>query len=102
MASKLYISEFTSQGIQMGHGVPCAMQPPVTTQTVDYSGGVASSASFNAQTSLVRIHTDSICSIAFGTAPTATTSSARLPADTTEYFYVTPGTSLKVSAISNT
>jgi hypothetical protein len=62
---------------------------------------VASSA-FNAATTYVRIHTDAICSISFGTAPTATTSTMRMVAGQTEYFAVPVGRSFKVAAITNT
>jgi len=50
----------------------------------------------------VRVHTDVICSIKFGTSPTATTSTARMVAGQTEYFAVPQGASYKVAAISNT
>ncbi|MCK1367628.1 hypothetical protein [Bradyrhizobium sp. 62] len=102
MASKLYITEYADMAQTVRGGAQIAQQPSIANQTVDYSGGVASSAAFNAATTYVRIHTDSICSIAFGTAPTATTNSKRMPADSTEYFGVPLNGSYKVSAIINT
>jgi hypothetical protein len=50
---------------------------------------------------MVRIHTDAICSISFGTAPTATATNRRLAANQTEYFGVPLGGSYKVAVISN-
>lgn len=102
MASKLYVTEYSDIGQTVRGAAQLAKEPVVAEQVVDYSGGVASSSAFNASTTYVRIHTDSICSISFGTAPTATTSMRRMPADSTEYFAVPPGLSYKVSAISNT
>jgi orotate phosphoribosyltransferase len=48
----------------------------------------------------VRVHTDAICSIAYGANPTATINSFRMNANTTEYFGVNPGD--KIAVISNT
>lgn len=73
---------------------------PVVEQTVAIGGASAQSAAFNAATTLVRIHADSVCSILFGLNPTATATSARLAAGQTEYFGVYPGT--KVAVITNT
>ncbi len=77
------------------------MEPPVATQTVSYTTH-AESSTFNAKTRLVRLHTDSICSFVFGTAPSATTSDSRMAAGQTEYHGVRLGQSLKVSAVANT
>lgn len=99
----LYITEYAGlmdAGAPGGHGqVPA--EPPLATQTVSYTTHAESSA-FNAKTRLVRLHTDSICSFVFGTAPSATTSDSRMAAGTTEYHGVPPGASYKVSAVSNT
>lgn len=78
------------------------MEPPLAEQVVDYSGGVAASSAVNAQTRIVRIHTDAICSVLFGTNPTATTAKGRMIAGQTEYRGVPVGASYKISAITNT
>lgn len=95
----LYITEFNNVG-QIG-GLPqvAAAQPPVAEQTVAIGGGSLQSAAFNAATNLVRIHTDSVCSIEFGSNPTATATKARMAANTTEYFTTQPGQ--KVAVITN-
>lgn len=101
--AKLFITEYSLAGFQKSQGITqIAHEPAVTTQTVAISGSAAASSAFNANTAFVRIHTDSICSIAFGTAPTATANSPRMAADSTEYFEVPQGQSFKVSVISNT
>ena len=102
----LYITEFQALGQS---GMPtwgttngptqAAQQPPIAEQTVAI-GASTQSAAFNAATVLVRLHTDAICSVLFGTNPTATTASARLAAGQTEYFGVAPG--MKVAVITNT
>lgn len=98
----IYISEFTS----IGGAVPsantqAAKQPCITDQApIVTSGSSQQSAAFNAQTSLVRIHTDGIMSFAFGQNPTASTSSARMTSNQTEYFSVVAGQ--KVAVITNT
>jgi hypothetical protein len=99
----LYITEFTSIAFPgpEPHGFqaplePGADQPPLTI------GVQVQSATFAATTRVVRVHCDSVCSIAFGTNPTATTSSRRLAANQTEYFGVSPNAGLKLSVVQNT
>lgn len=65
-------------------------------------GAEAKSALFNPQTRIVRLHTDAVCSILFGAAPTATTAKKRLAANATEYFGVPSSSGWKLSCISNT
>lgn len=106
MASKLYVSEYVDFPQQAGTAIGVAAEPSVD-QVVDYSGGVAASTAFAANTRFVRIHTDSICCIAFGTAPVATVNNKRMAAGATEYFAVPNGalnqvTPFKVSAIATT
>jgi hypothetical protein len=71
-------------------------QTPVT-----ISGVTTQSSTFAATTRLVRIHTDSICSISLGVNPTASVNTRRLAANQTEYFGVPVGGSYKVAVISN-
>jgi hypothetical protein len=97
----LYVTEFASVNTFAGKAAQVADQPPLAEQTVTYTTTVASSA-FHAGTEYVRIHTDAICSISFGTAPTATTAKMRMVAGQTEYFAVPKGASYKVAAVTNT
>lgn len=97
----LYVTEYAAPA-HIGGLFPVAKEPEITTQAVAYTGTAAASSAFASNTTLVRIHTDSICSILFGTAPTATTSKKRMVAGQTEYFAVPVGLSYKVSAIVNT
>ena len=99
--TKLYVTEYPASTIMAGMSGNIPIEPG-TDQVIDYSGGAAASNAFKNNTQLVRIHNDSICSVAFGTAPTATTSNRRMAANTTEYFTVPLGASYKVSAITNT
>jgi hypothetical protein len=101
-ASKMYISEYTNTGLAIGQLVQVAGEPAITDQTpVDYSGGVASSAAFNAATNIVRVLCTSTCSIKFGTDPTATASNKPLAAGNPEYFSVPVGQGFKISVITN-
>lgn len=97
--SRLFVEEYATSALSFRGGLPAAQQPPLATQVIDYTAGAVQSAAFNAKTTFVRIHCDASCSYSFGTNPTATTSTARLPTGGTEYFGVNPGD--KVSAISN-
>ena len=99
----LYITEFAQlapAGAPGGWGqVP--LQPALAEQKITYST-TTQSAAFNAKTRMVRIHTDSICSIEFGTNPTATTSTGRMAAGATEYHGVPVGQNYMVAVITNT
>ena len=69
-----------------------------TTQVKAYTGtaGVIDNA-VGSQTRVVRVVTTTAAHIAFGAAPTATTSDVYMPAGVAEYFAITPGE--KVSAV---
>lgn len=99
----LYVAEFGSIGGQSNFPVEAAQVPPIAEQTVSIGGGSTTCANpFNKNANFVRISVDAICSIAFGTAPTATTGNMRMNANSTEYFSVPAGANFKVAVISNT
>lgn len=98
----LYITEYAGlMPSPVGGQGQVPMEPPLAEQTL-VIGTVTPSAVFNAKTRLVRLHSDAICSVLFGTAPVALVTSQRMAASQTEYHGVTPGQSFKVSVISNT
>lgn len=94
--AKLFITEFASvyQGRMIIPQTPGYNQPPLAI------GTEVDSLAFKETTRVVRVHTDAICSIAFGSSPTASVDTMRLAANQTEYFAVNPGE--KLSVISNT
>lgn len=96
--SSLYVTEFNADPRMSLN----PREPEITTQVVTVSGTTAQSAAFNASTNLVRLHCDGICSVLFGTNPTATTAKRRLIAGQTDYVSVPAGQSFKVAAITNT
>jgi hypothetical protein len=99
----LYITEIQALGKDAKSNLAqIAQMPPVAEQTVAIGGASVKSNAFNKKTGLVRIHTDAVCSIAWGTDPTASAATARMAADQTEYFSVPPGQDFKIAVISNT
>ena len=88
--------------LYLSHNASTAAQspqyPPNAEQVLAISGSPTSSNPFQPQTTLIRVHTDAICSIEIGQSPTATTSTARMAANQTEYFGVYPGHSISVIA----
>lgn len=99
----LFVTEFARQSRDAaGFPMVVADEPAVANQTVAIGGGSVQSNAFNALTKFVRIHTDAACSIELGTNPTATTSTRRLAANSTEYFGIPKGAGFKVAVISNT
>lgn len=99
MAS-LYVTEYAEAGGVSGGVVPVAKVPENTVQKLTISGSSGASSAFGSNTYMIRVHTDAICSVAFGSAPTATSGSTRMVAGQTEYFFVKPGH--KIAVISNT
>lgn len=101
----LYVTEFAKQGRDLAGYLNqngCPEQPPTAEQTVAIGAGSVASNVFNVSTAIVRLHADAICSVAFGTAPTAAATNMRLAAGQTEYFTVVPGSAFKVAVITNT
>ncbi len=96
----LYVTEFRNFAGVETRFTNVAPMPPLVEQTVAIGGSSTQSSAFSASTNIVRLHTDSICSVEFGSNPTATVTTARLAANTTEYFAVLPGQ--KVAVITNT
>lgn len=94
----LYIWEF-SKLFQPEPSINMAKAPGVAQQKVSLSGSAAVSSQFNAQTTFIRVTTDTTCSIDIGPEAAATTSSPRMYANTVEYFEVNPGDVL--SAVAN-
>lgn len=95
----LYIAEFAGTYADHGRGGSAAFAPPVTEQTVAIGAGSVASAAFNTGTSLIRVHSDVICSIKIGAAPTASATTSRMAAGQTEYYAVRPGD--KIAVITN-
>jgi hypothetical protein len=99
MANRLFVAEFERPRNQW---VNIANAPPVAEQIVAIGGGsVTITNPFSSKTAVIRVHADSICSIAIGgSGVTAAATNMRMPADTTEYFSVQPNQYIAV--ISNT
>lgn len=98
----LYVTEYSSLAwvgrtptqLMQAPGSPAAAQ-----QTVAIGGSSAQSAEFGTTTTLIRVHTDAICSIAIGPNPTAAATAQRMAAGATEYFGVQTGD--KIAVITN-
>ena len=98
----VYITEYDNMPLDVNaRTVPIGLEPAVAYQTVAIGGASAQSSAFNSRTRFVRIATDAICSIKFGTNPTAVATETRLAANQTEFFGVFPGQSMKVAVITN-
>lgn len=98
----LYITEYAQPAVFSGNPAQIAMEPANADQTVAIAGSSAASSAFANTTNLVRLETDAICSVKFGTAPTATATTRRMQAGDIEYFGVPVGASYKVAVITNT
>ncbi len=100
--TKLYVSEYLGLATAaQSDSVDVVAAPSIADQVVDYTAGVATSAAFNALTSFIEVCADSACSIALGTAPTATTANFRIPANQLKRIRVPTGGAFKISAITN-
>lgn len=96
--AKLWITEFQKmENANDIGGVPQVAKLPGTTQVVTFTTTTQSTA-FAYNTRFVRVTADADCHIAYGSNPTATTSSLRMAAETVEYFGVNPGD--KIAAVT--
>ena len=95
----LYINEYNS--VLYDRAV-IPSEPAIATQTVAIGSSSAQSATFTQNTRFVLLSTDAICSVAFGSNPTATSSNIRLPADTLILMSVPQNQAYMVAVITNT
>ncbi len=100
--ARLYVTEYAIGSlIQVGGSLMQAPhEPPLAEQVLPISTTVQS-LPFNKQTTLVRLHCDAVCSVVFGTNPTATANSQRMAASQTEFKSIPKGQSYMVSVIAN-
>jgi len=99
----VYVAEFVSIAGTGNFAIAAAQVAPVNEQTIAIGGSSATIATaFNPKSRFIRVHTDAICSIAFGTAPVATITNMRMSANQTEYFGLPPTANFKMAVISNT
>lgn len=99
----LYVAEYVNVVVPGPHttDIQAPVEPSIDQAPVAIGGGSVQSALFGANTRVVRLHCDVICSVLFGTNPTVTTANKRLAANQTEYFGVPPGAGFRVAVISN-
>ncbi len=100
----LYVAEYATAGFaQIGGAVVQAPhETPLAEQVVNIGVSSAQSSAFNAATTVIRLHSDAICSVLFGANPTAAAANQRFAANQTEYKTVPRGQSYKVAVITNT
>ncbi len=95
----LYITEYATLAVISGTEVPVGQEPGIYQTPVAIGAGSLQSAAFNAETRFVRLHTDAICSVAFGANPTAVAQTQnRMVVGQTEFFGVNPSQKLAVIA----
>jgi hypothetical protein len=96
------VTEYQNLGMDAnGARVAVGMEPARAVQQIAESGtSTACATDFQDTTRFVRIHTTANIRIAFGKTPTAAATSQRMPANSTEFFGVTP--SLRVAVITTT
>jgi hypothetical protein len=95
----LYITEYERIPVGAGGSIAMGAEPAQAYQTVAIGAGTTQSAAFGPTTQYIRAHCDAVCSVAFGTNPTATAVLTRLAANQTEYFSVQPGHRVAVISI---
>ena len=99
--ARMFIVEYVRQGTDsQGNVVPCAEEPGVPADPVDFSGGLAHSEPFASTTRFVMITADAACHYRIGPAATseADTDDFRLVAGAILFFSVLPGQRLSVIA----
>jgi hypothetical protein len=93
----LYITEYNdAPATKNGVVIPSGSEPNVAEQAVPITGVSAVSAVFGPQTSFIMVNTDTTCSLAFGSSPTAVTTAHRMSANETRFYGVVSGQRLAV------
>lgn len=95
----LYIAEFRGQAYLGTQAPQVVGVPPLVEQTLAIGASSVQSNAFSADTNIIQLSTDSVCSVAFGPNPTASATNMRLAANETRYFVVSP--LQKVAVITN-
>ena len=86
----LFVTEYARLAIE-SQGIPVLVGlEPSKTQTVAVGAG-SLQATLGLGTKFVRLHTDAICHVKFGTNPTASATEMRMAANQTEFFGVKGG-----------
>lgn len=102
----LFVKEYSMLGREKfggtGNNIQAPLEPAIRTQKLAIGASSVASEQFNNETTMVLVATDAICSVVFGTSPTATANDLRLAANTSQLFAVTPGGALKIAVITNT
>lgn len=100
----LYIREHSAQGRDIAsyqqQGVP--LYPSVAEQAVAIAVGSTQSATLNANTTIVWLCADTVCSIAVGANPTAAATNWRIPANVPVVIAVPANSGFKIANIVNT
>lgn len=102
--AKLYVTEFVGAGRYYGSAIPVAHTGSWTENAaspMSIGASAVFSSTFSVNSSLIRLHADSICSILVGKSTangggTVTANNARMTANQTEYYEVVPGQVISV------
>lgn len=84
----------------LGSRVAAGVEPSRGVKQIAVSGSSNFSEALDPTTKFVRVHTDTTIRIAFGADPVASSTCQRMPANSTEYYGVTPGIKIAVIASS--
>lgn len=97
----LYITEY-SQLSQNPDSTPVCAEPNNAEQTVAIGATSAQSSAFKSNTQFLRLQSDSVCSIALGSNPTAVATAHRVPANVIEIVKIPMNSGWKIATITNT
>jgi len=99
----LYVTEYIDTARSGDATAPSfPAEAAIAEQTVAIGGASVQSSAFQNNTRYVRLHTDAICSVKFGTNPTATATTSRMAAGSERVLGVPMGAGFKVAVITNT
>jgi hypothetical protein len=94
----LFLTEYASLASDtFSTGIAAPLEPSIAEQAITLPG---TSAAFNSRTAFVMVHAQEACCLAWGTAPTATTSKQRIGAGETRFVGVPAGAGYKVAVVA--
>jgi len=96
----LYVTEYARLADdEPGRTIQAGQEPPIAEHTVSIGSGSDQTPVFNQSTRIVMVHTDSICHVAIGESPTASTEKRRLPADSTVFYGIPNASKFRLAVI---
>lgn len=99
--AKVYVTEYSRLADdEPGRTIQAGQEPPNGEHDPTIGANSVQTDQFNPETRIIMVHCEDICHLAIGKDPKASTSSRRLPADSTVFYGLPVGHNFKLAVIA--